>query len=338
MKPLPIATMQIEVYNVEESPLHQIVKKLIYKKILDLEPYNFNYVYTSISALAKSIYGEYASPEPRFDKYGQSIPEKYDYKIRAVKQKEIRETMKWGDITTNTILESIHNTLDVSDEQYDPNPFRHDSRRATTYVPLRSYVGKVFMEYPFFLDGLRIIPDITLMDDNGKPETVIEILYTALPKADKLIKLIESNLNVIFVFADQAIEELSMDMTCRRDYFKFPIREAWLGFTNKKEKISRAVNILLQKKMYKDKEYITHKDIIQNTEWNPHSRWKKNRMNIGLRITTSSDYHMAETKEHNLSHSMIQMKETSSLIILLRYLKKYIVEEKKTAGGQIHVS
>ena len=45
MEPLPIAKMQIDVYNKEESPLHQIVKKLIYKKILDLEPYNFNYVY-----------------------------------------------------------------------------------------------------------------------------------------------------------------------------------------------------------------------------------------------------------------------------------------------------
>ena len=32
MEPLPIVKMNIEVYNIEESPLHQIVKKLIYKK------------------------------------------------------------------------------------------------------------------------------------------------------------------------------------------------------------------------------------------------------------------------------------------------------------------
>ena len=55
MKPLPIGKMQIEVYNIEESPLHQIVKKLIYKKILDLEPYNFNYVSDSTGDLAKKI-------------------------------------------------------------------------------------------------------------------------------------------------------------------------------------------------------------------------------------------------------------------------------------------
>ena len=328
MKPLPIAQIQFEVYNIEESPLHQIVKKLIYKKILDLEPYNFNYV-SGGSDLGKSIYGIYTGSYDVNEKYSQHNEDK---------RKEIREIMKWGDITTNTILESIHNTLDVRDEQYDPNPFEHNSRCATTYIPIRPYAGKIFMEYPFFLDGLRIIPDITLMDENGKPETVIEILYTSMPKADKLIKLIESNLNVIFVFADQAIDELLMDMTCRRASFGFPIREAWLGFTNKKEKISRAVNILLHKKMYKDKEYIIHKEVIKNTEWNPHNRWKKNRMNIGLRIITRHPLGRELIEDnHNLSHSMIQMKETSSLIILLRYLQKYTAEEKKTAGGQIRV-
>ena len=48
--------------------------------------------------------------------------------------------------------------------------------------------------------------------------------------------------------------------------------------------------------MYKDKEYIIHKDVIKNTEWDPHHKWKKNRMNIGLKIKTSSDYHMVELK------------------------------------------
>ena len=322
MKPLPISKMQIEMYNVEESPLDQIVKKLIYKKILDLEPYNFNYVYGSTGDLPKRIYGEYASPtfEEMYGPAGVRKPEKYDYKVREEKQKEIRETMTWDDPKIKILLDNIAETGRQEDLEYDPNPFRHDSRRARTYIPIRPYAGKIFMEYAFFLDGLRIIPDITLMDDKNKPETVIEILYTSLPTAEKLIKYIESDLNVIFVFADQAIEELSTDMTCRRDYFKFPIREAWLKDTPKKEKISRAVNILLHKKMYKDKEYIIHKEVIKNTEWDPTHRWKKNRMNIGLRITTNEE-------EKNLSHSMIQMKETSALIILLRYLQKYIKEE-----------
>ena len=326
MKPLPITTMQIEVYNVEESPLHQIVKKLIYKKILDLEPYNFNYVFGE--ELEKLVYGSYASTSDSAGRYSDE---------NNRKRKEIRETMTWNHSCIPTLCEKIKE-LAGQQEIYDPNPFRA-SRRASTFIPLRCYKDKVFMEYAFFLDGLRIIPDITLIDEKKKPETAIEILYTSLPAADKLIKYIESDLNVIFVFANEAIEQLSTDMTCRRDYFNFPIREAWLKDTPKKEKISRAVNILLHKKMYKDKEYIIHKEVIKNTEWNPHSRWKKNRMNIGLRIITRHPLGRELIEDnHNLSHSMIQMKETSSLIILLRYLQKYTAEEKKTAGGQIHVS
>ena len=318
MEPLPISSMLIEVYNVEESPLHQIVKKLIYKKILDLEPYNFNYVFSE--ELKELVYGPYASTYDSADRYS---PENDN------KRKEIRETMTWNHSCVPTLCEKIKEQRPT---YYDPNPFDHLSRRATNFIPLRCYKDKVFMEYEFFLDGLKVIPDVTLVDEKHKPETAIEILYTGFPKAQKLIKYIESDLNVIFVFADEAIEKLSTDMTCRRDYFNFPIREAWLKDTPKKEKISRAVNILLHKKLrHRDKEYIIHKDIIKNTEWDPNHRWKKNRMSLGLKIETNE-------RSTNLSHSMIQMKETSSLIILLRYLQKYIAEEKKTAGGQIHVS
>lgn len=307
MKPLPISKMQIEMYNVEESPLHQIVKKLIYKKILDLEPYNFNYVFSE--ELKELVYGPYASTYDSADRYS---PENDN------KRKEIRETMTWNHSCVPTLCEKIKEQRPT---YYDPNPFDHLSRRATNFIPLRCYKDKVFMEYEFFLDGLKVIPDVTLVDEKHKPETAIEILYKGFPKAQKLIKYIESDLNVIFVFADEAIEKLSTDMTCRRDYFNFPIREAWLKDTPKKEKISRAVNILLHKKLrHRDKEYIIHKDIIKNTEWDPNHRWKKNRMSLGLKIETNE-------RSTNLSHSMIQMKETSALIILLRYLQKYIKEE-----------
>ena len=278
MEPLPIAKMQIDVYNKEESPLHQIVKKLIYKKILDLEPYNFNYVYGSSSDLAKKIYGPYVTP-------GFQERAVYDFNERDKKQKEIRETMIWGDSKVKILTDYITQESKSNDRIYESNPFGYNSRKAITYIPLRSYKNKVFMEYAFFLNGLKIIPDITLMNDDGKPETIIEILYKGLPKAEKLIKYIESDLNVIFVFADQAIADLSTDMTCRRDCFRFPIREAWMATTSRQEKISRAVNILLQKKL-KDDEYITSKTIIQNTHWRPDARWNKKLMNLGLKITT----------------------------------------------------
>jgi len=312
MEPLNIGIMQIEVYNKEESPLHQIVKKLIYRKILDLEPYNFNYIYEGSNGLGKKIYGNFSNT--------YDADKQYSY-YNESKRKEIRENMKWGDVETNTIIEYIHNDRDNQDQEYTYTSFGQ-GKRADTYIPLKPYKDKIFMEYSFYLDGLKIIPDITLMDYNGKPETVIEILYTSLPKAEKLIKYIESNLNVIFVFANKAILNLSTDMACRRSYFRFPIREAWLKDTPIKEKISRAVNILLEKKL-EDDEYIISKTICKNTQYDPNNKWKKDRMDIGLKFKTNK-----EEKERDISHDMILMKETSCLIRLLRFMKKHTQENK----------
>ena len=314
MKPLPISTMDIRVYDKEESPLHQIVKKLIYKKISDLEPYNFNYVFDE--ELKKLVYGPDSSYYDSNGKYSQE---------KVNKQKEIRETMTWGHSCMPQLIDHITGRPD-----YTPDPFDHVSRQATNFIPLHSYQDRVFMEHAVEVNGVKIIPDITLMNAKGDPETVIEIVYTGIPDSTKLINLVESNLNVIFVIANQAIEKLSMDMTCRRDYFNFPIREAWRGDTPIKEKLSRAVNILLQKKMYKPKEYIINKTIIKNTQWDPNNRWKKNRMNLGLKITTHADG-VEETED--LSPSMLQMKETSTLIKLLRHIKKLEAPVKDLDDG-----
>jgi len=315
MEPLPIAVMHIDTYNIEESPLHQIVKKLVYRKILDLEPYNFNYIYGGSNGLGEKIYGNFSNT--------YDADKQYSY-YNESRRKEIRENMKWGDVETNTIIEYIHNHRNDKDQEYNYTSFGQ-GKRADTYIPLKPYKDKIFMEHSFYLDGLKIIPDITLMDDNGKPETVIEILYTSLPKAEKLIKYIESNLNVIFVFADKAILNLSTDMACRRDFFKIPIHEAWMVTTSRQEKISRAVNILLQKKL-KDDEYITSKTICKNIHHNPYNKWKKNYLNLGLRFKTNK-----EEKERDISHDMIKMKETTNLIILLRYMQKHTQENLRPA-------
>ena len=302
MEPLPISHMNIQVYDKEESPLHQIVKKLIWRKILDLEPYNFNHVSTSDdSGLDQAMYGRVRE----------------DWK----QCQAIRETMTWDHSCIPQLIEHIKER----DKYYDPNPFDHASRRATRFIPLHSYQGRVYLEHAVEANGVKMVPDIALMDRNGKPETVIEIIYTGIPDSTKIINLVESNLNVIFVIANQAIEELAMDMTCRRAIFRFPIREAWHGDTPIKEKLSRAVNILLQKKMYEPKEYIVSKTIIKNTQWDPNNRWKKDRMNLGLRITTNEG-------ERDLSHHMINTKETSTLIKLLRHIKKLENRAHKVHG------
>jgi len=303
MEPLPISHMNIQVYDTEESPLHQIVKKLIWKKISDLEPYNLNYISTyNVPGLHQAMYG--SGPKD---------------------SKKCRETMTWDHPCMPQLIEHIKKRdEDTGRPDYDPDPFHHASRRATHFIPLHSYQGRVYLEHAVEANGVKIVPDIALMNAKGDPETVIEIIYTGTPDSTKLINLVESDLNVIFVIANQAIEELSMDMTCRRQSFSFPIREAWHGDTPTIEKLSRAVNILLQKKMYKPKEYIINKTIIKNTQWDPNNRWKKNRMNLGLKITTNEG-------ERDLSHHMINTKETSTLIKLLRHIQK--LERRKNESN-----
>jgi len=307
MEPLPISTMDIRVYDKEESPLHQIVKKLIWRKISDLEPYNFNHLYThDNSDLDQAMYGHVRK----------------DWK----QCQAIRETMTWDHPCIPQLIDNIKERDKYTGRHdYDPNPFDHDSRQATRFIPLHRYQGRVFQEHAVEANGVKIVPDIALMDRNGKPETVIEIIYTGIPDSAKIINLVESDLNVIFVIANQAIEELSMDMTCRRNSFCFPIREAWHADTPTMEKLSRAVNILLQKKMYEPKEYIISKTIIKNTRCDPNKRWKNN-MNIALRITTNEG-------ERDLSDSMLQMKETSTLIKLLRHIQKLEKQKKDLDDG-----
>ena len=128
MEPLPISHMDLMVYDKEESPLHQIVKKLIWKKILDLEPYNFNYIYT------------HDNPDLDLAMYGRSKDSK--------KCQEIRETMTWGDPCIPQLIDNIKERDKYTGRpDYDPNPFDHYSRQATRFIPLHSYQGKVYLEH-----------------------------------------------------------------------------------------------------------------------------------------------------------------------------------------------
>jgi len=55
------------------------------------------------------------------------------------------------------------------------------------------------MEYKTILDGLKIIPDIVVLDSNNKLETVIECIDSSRPSFEKYQCYINSNINVIFV-------------------------------------------------------------------------------------------------------------------------------------------
>ena len=55
------------------------------------------------------------------------------------------------------------------------------------------------MEYKTILNGLKIIPDIAVLDSNKKLETVIECIDSSRPSFEKYQCYINSNINVIFV-------------------------------------------------------------------------------------------------------------------------------------------
>jgi len=56
-----------------------------------------------------------------------------------------------------------------------------------------------FMEYETYLNNYKIKPDISLFDENGNLDTVIECIVTSRPRYEKYLAYMESNINVIFI-------------------------------------------------------------------------------------------------------------------------------------------
>tara|TARA_R110000744_G_scaffold60536_1_gene125396 strand:+ start:270 stop:1007 length:738 start_codon:yes stop_codon:yes gene_type:complete len=56
-----------------------------------------------------------------------------------------------------------------------------------------------YMEREIYLNGEKIIPDILILNSNGKPKTVIEYIETSRPSFKKYQCYINSNIDVIFV-------------------------------------------------------------------------------------------------------------------------------------------
>ena len=55
------------------------------------------------------------------------------------------------------------------------------------------------IEYKTMLNGVKIIPDIAVLDSNGEVETIIECICSSRPSFEKYQCYIDSNINLIFV-------------------------------------------------------------------------------------------------------------------------------------------
>ena len=67
------------------------------------------------------------------------------------------------------------------------------------YTILELKKCNAYMEREIYLNGEKIIPDILILDSNGKPKTVIEYIETSRPSFKKYQCYIKSNINIIFV-------------------------------------------------------------------------------------------------------------------------------------------
>lgn len=92
----------------------------------------------------------------------------------------------------------------ITEREYG-NVFWNKSERFNVDNRLRLENKKAYLELEIKLNGNTIIPDISVFDDKGNIETVIECIDTSRPSLTKYECYINSNINVIFVNTDTKI-------------------------------------------------------------------------------------------------------------------------------------
>ena len=121
------------------------------------------------------------------------------------------------------------------------------------YIPRQDYNNKVYIEKECLLEtpsgGLfPIKPDVCIF--NFKPLSIFEIIVTSKPKIDKLIALIEADVNVIFIYAEDVVVDLSRRFNQHDggwgNYFK--CFTGWSATDSLTTKVSRAIDMLIADK------------------------------------------------------------------------------------------
>ena len=120
------------------------------------------------------------------------------------------------------------------------------------HIPRQDYNNKVFIEKEFSLEtpsGSRLFikPDVCIF--NFKPLSIFEIIVTSKPKIDKLIALIEAEVNVIFIYAEDVISDLSRKFNIHTNWGNnFKCFTGWSATDSLTTKVSRAIDMLIADK------------------------------------------------------------------------------------------
>jgi hypothetical protein len=156
------------------------------------------------------------------------------------------------------------------------------------HLPRQSYNNKVFMERAIRLSEIVMKPDICILDADFKPHSIFEIIVTSKPKIGNLIALIEAEVNVIFIYAEDVSINLSKNFNQHELWgMQFKCFTGWSAKDSLRTKVSRAVDMLIADKFPADSHKILEKEIRKNKDvynlnvktpewnWRPHTGSKK---------------------------------------------------------------
>ena len=130
------------------------------------------------------------------------------------------------------------------------------------YIPRQNYNGKVRIENDISLDGFFMKPDVYIFGDDFKPHSIFEIIVTSKPDIKKLITLIEAKVNVVFIYAEYVIIDLSRNFNIHRNWGNlFKCFTGWRVEDSLTTKVGRAVDMLIADKFPAKQHNILEKKI-----------------------------------------------------------------------------
>ena len=151
------------------------------------------------------------------------------------------------------------------------------------HIPRQSFYEKVRIENDISLNGFFMKPDVYAFDAAFKPHSVFEIIVTSKPNIEKLIALIEADVNVIFIYAEEVMIPLSRNLNIHRNWgSKFKCFTGWKATDSLLTKVSRAVDMLIADKFPANSKEILEKKIsfvygvynlyikTADRDWGPH--------------------------------------------------------------------
>ena len=183
------------------------------------------------------------------------------------------------------------------------------------HIPRQNFNNKVFLERELSLDGFFMKPDVCILDDDFKLHSVFEVIVTSKPDIKKLITLIEGKVNVVFIYAEDVIIDLSRNFNQHNLNWNrlFKCCTGWSVTDSLTTKVGRAIDMLIGDKFPANNHEILGKKIKKNGDL--------------YKLFIKTDH-----RDWHLHPGSKQGKPTSTLNALL----KHYAEKMDTTTEEVH--